>query len=206
MTSLGRNHEMSLSLPDLQESLQVVETVIDQNQILFPESGNQFPDESVIGSRSPVPAVGQGSTTGQVEGTGQFHGYRPQSFLAAVGAETFPEGGRFRKPERGVVDGQNTESAPAQVAGASIQTVARRRAASADYRGEKRLRAWQKASTQHLPVEEQVGDGELQDVVKAVAHRIQRNRQHQPQGFRGGQLAVRAVLVTLSSPVVQSLQ
>lgn len=55
----------------------------------------------------------------------------------------------------------------------------------------------------NAPGQIEIGDGQCKDLVEAVARRLKRNGQHEPEGLRRSQLAVSVVFVPLAPARLQ---
>jgi len=121
MSGLGRDEKVSAALSNSQQRIEIIETIVDQDQVSFSQSMDELADQFVIGGRGFRDSIEEGCSTDQLEDTGELGGYGPQAFLASMGTEPFPEGGGFGKGQSGMVDGEQPKSIPALVSSQSIQ-------------------------------------------------------------------------------------
>jgi len=105
---LGGDNEMGMTQENLGEGEAVVEAIIEEKEISLLEIVDEFVNEFVFRSTCLAVDEAEGCTADKVKQGAKFDSDRAQSLLALVGAETLPEGLRFRQGESGLVSGKQS--------------------------------------------------------------------------------------------------
>ena len=112
MVVLGGNDEVGMAEEDLDEGGAVVEACVQEKQIAFLETLDEFVDEFMFRSACLAVDEAQGGTADQVKEAAKLDSNGPQSLLALVCAETLPKRWRFGQGESGLVTGKQAQPVP----------------------------------------------------------------------------------------------